>query len=362
VLNSQPDGVTEALRAIPLLLLKPEWGQSKHASSLRAQIAAHLDDPSPHLRFLAVRSLPAVHADPAELAAAVAARIDIEDNADVITQALVVLGSAVPRELADSVLAAADRRTAGPSITELAASDDAERRDLREWWVGAHLNCALWNATPHATMVVRSWFSDPSSAGAIFRTALPLLRSHVSFDADDQIRETVLGLYRSAAAALRQGLASAPEDASIMLAADTMATELYHASGAYEGKTPRPTASQKKKWFADYIGTVESLSAARHPHTCYQLLKTLEFFIEENPVRTFHTVAVIIKDDSAFRYESMGADITAGILDRYLTDYRQVFTTEPKMLTELRHILEVLTTAGWPSALHLSYSLGDVFR
>lgn len=94
-----------------------------------------------------------------------------------------------------------------------------------------------------------------------------------------------------------------------MLAADTMATELYHASGAFEGRTPRPTVSQKEKWFADYIGTVESLSAVRYPHTCYQLLKTLEFFIEENLARIFHAVAAIIKDDSAFRFEIDGEPI-----------------------------------------------------
>jgi hypothetical protein len=362
VLNFQPDGVTEALTAIPLLLRNPEWGQSEHAPSLRARIITHLDDPRPHFRLLAVRSLPAVHADPAELTAAVAARIDMEDDVDVLTQALVVLGTAVPRQLADPVLAAAGRRTAGPSITDLVADDDAERRDLRQCWVAAHLNCALWNATPHATTVVQSWFSDPASAGPLFSTALPLLRSHVSFDADGQIRETVLGLFRTAATALRRGLASVPGDARIVLAADTMTTELYHASGAFEGKTPRPKASQKTRWLADFIGMMEDLSAVRHPHSCYQLLKTLEFFIEENPARVFHAVAAIIKDDSPFRFESMGADIAARILDRYLTDYRRALTAEPQMLAELRHIIEVLATVGWPSALHLSYSLGDVFR
>jgi len=58
----------------------------------------------------------------------------------------------------------------------------------------------------------------------------------------------------------------------------------------------------------------------------------------------------------------MGADIAASILDRYLTDYRQTLTTEPQMLAELRWVPEILTAVGWPSALHLSYSLGDAFR
>lgn len=362
MLTFQPNGVTEALTAIPLLLYKPAWAQSEHAPSLRARLITHLDDPSRHIRFLAVRSLPAIHTDPAELANAIAARIDIEDDIDVLTQALAILDGAVPPELADTVLAACGKRKTGPPITELAATDDAEHDDLRHWWVTAHLNCALSKATPHATAAVQSWFADPATSGPLLRAALPLLRAPVSFDTDGQVRKKAVDLIRTAAAALRRGLTSAPEDVRILLAADTMATELYHASGAFEGRTPRPTASQKKRWLDDFIGIIDDLSAVRHPHTCYQLLKTLEFFINENPMRIFHTVAAIIKDDSPFRFEPMGSDIATRILDTYLTDHRKALTTEPQMLTELRHILEVLTAVGWPSALHLSYALGDVFR
>jgi hypothetical protein len=362
MLSARPDGVTEALTAIPLLLRQEGWGQSEQAGNLRAQLVAYLDDPSPHRRLLAVRSLPVAYSDPAELAAAVAARIAVEHNATVLTQALAVLDGAVPRDLADPVLAAAARRKAGPSIAGLAAGDDAEDRDLLEWWVGAHLNCALWGATPHATATVRSWFSDPGAAGPLFRAALPMLRGYASFDTEDQIRDTILSLFRIAAAALSRELTSGPDNAPVTLAADTMTTELYHASGAFEHRTPRPTASQKARWLADFIGIIEDLTPVRHPHSCYQLLKTLEFFIDEAPVRVFHAMAAIIKDDSPFRFESMGADIAVRMLDRYLADYREALTADPQLLSELRQILDILTAVGWPSALHLSYSLGDVFR
>ena len=272
MLNYRPDGVSEALTAIPLLLTKPGWEHSEHAASLRAGLITRLKDPGPHLRLLAVRSLPAVYVDRAELAAAISAIIDTEDNTHVLTQAVVVLDRFVPPELTDPVLASAGKRTAGPSITDLAACDDAENRDLCHWWVAAHLNCALPNATPHATAAVRSWFSDPAAAGSLFCTALPLLRRHVSFNADDEIRGSALDLFRTAASALRQGLTSAPADAPVVLAADTMATELYHASGAFEHKTPRPSARTMRPPIRNHMVTskkpcrtwpVTTLSAAR---------------------------------------------------------------------------------------------------
>jgi hypothetical protein len=361
VLSVRPDGVSEALKAIPRLLHVEAWAQGAVADSLRAQLVAHLDDPIPHRRFLAIRSIPLAYSDPAELTAAVAARIAVEDNATVLAQALAVLDSAVPHEMADTVLAAAQARATAPAIAGLAACDDAEHRELSRWWVVAHLNCALQAATPHATATVRSWFADPGAAGFLFTTALPMLRSNASFDAWDQHRGTTLSLFCDAAAALRRRLASGHEDSDV-IAADTMTTELYHASGAFEHRAPRPTPSQKTRWLADFIGVIEDLTVVRQPHSCYQLLKTLEFFIDENPVRVFHAMAAIMKDDSPFGFESMGADIAVCMLDRYLTEHRQAITADPQLLAELRHILEILTAVGWPSALHLSYSLGDVFR
>ncbi len=162
MLSVRPDGVTEALAAIPRLLLKEAWAQGAQAENLRGQLVAHLDDPSPHRRFLAIRSIPLAYSDPAELTAAVAARIAVEDNATVLAQALAVLDSAVPHEMADAVLAAAEARSAAPPIAGLAAGDDAECRELSRWWVAAHLNCALAGRDPSCdrdrpVMVRRPW-------------------------------------------------------------------------------------------------------------------------------------------------------------------------------------------------------------
>jgi hypothetical protein len=323
VLTVHPDGVSEALTAIPQLLCQEDWAQSEQAEGLRRQLVTYLADHSPHRRLLAVRALPQAYSDPVELAAAVAKRIAAERNATVLTQALIVLDGAVPPDLTDQILATASERRTAPLIASIAAGDDAEHRNLLQWWVGTHLNCALQAATPHAVTTVRSWFADPGTAGAFFLAALPMLRRNASFDAQDQTHETAISLIRDAAATLRRELATAPHSDDAALAADTMTTELYHASGAFEQRTPRPTPAQKARWFTDFIGVIEDLTVVRHPHSCYQLLKTLEFFIDTDPIRVFHAMAAIIKDDSPFRFESLGADIAVSMLDRYFTDYRR---------------------------------------
>lgn len=366
MLSYSPSGLTEALDAMTRLLYRSEWRHSDRAPDLRTRLTTHLDAPERHLRFLAVLSLPAVHTDPTALASALSARIDAEDDTDVLTAALSELDRTVPPELADPILAtAANVRTAGPSITELVINNDAaELRDLLHVWVTAHLNCALQAATPYAKSVVNAWFSDPAVAGSLFRAAVASLRDAFSFRADDTIRDKAFALIRTAAAALKVGLIATPSDASVVLAADALAQQLYFASGAYDGNKdkPRPTANQKAQWFTKVIGTLEDLTTVRHPHSCYRLLETLEFFIDENPLRVFHAVAATIKDDSSFQFESMGAEAVVLIIDRYLAEHRQLFLTQPHALAELRRVLEVFAAAGWPAALHLSYSLGDVFR
>ncbi len=242
-------------------------------------------------------------------------------------------------------------------------NDDAPQHYLRNTWVTAHLNCALHASTPHASATVNAWFSDPATAGPLFTAAIAALRPAFSFRAEAPIRAKAFDLIRPAAAALKPALIATPSDAPTVLAADALTEQLYFASGAlHTNNEPHPTANQKTQWFTDAIGALENLTAVRHPHSCYQLLETLEFLIDENPARVFYAIAATIKSDSNFRYESLGSDAATRIADRYIAEHRQLFLAQSNALTELRRILETFATIGWPSALHLSYSLGDIFR
>jgi hypothetical protein len=146
---------------------------------------------------------------------------------------------------------------------------------------------------------------------------------------------------------------------------NSLVQELYFASGAFEGNSEkvRPTSTQRAAWYGDAILALEQLATvASFPHTCYQLLETLEPLVAEDPVRVFRAVAATVKATSMFRFEQMGVETAVRIVKRYLADHRHLFATDPDLLSELRRVLEVFAEVGWPEALHLSYSLGDVFR
>src|SRR5262249_14955992 len=196
-----------------------------------------------------------------------------------------------------------------------------------------------------------------------FRAAASSLRNAASFSAREPLRSRAFDLVRSAAATLAPDLVRSPADASVVLSADVLIQELLFASGAIEGSDkPLPTPEQRAARYAEGIVALENLTAVTHPHSCYPLLQTLQLFIDDDPARVFRAVAATVKAESMFRFESMGVDVTVRIVERYLADHRQLFAAEPVLLTELRRILEVFARVGWPAALKLSYSLGDVFR
>lgn len=361
-----PGAETDALTAMTQLLRRPEWRDSATAPALRDELTARLNATEPYLRLLAVTALPVIYPDPADRASAIASHVDTEDNLDVLDAALHVADHSLAPDRVDSILAAAaTSRTAGASITELVTtSDDSELSDLRNTWVVAHLNCTLRGDTPYASTAVRAWFSDPATTEPLFDTAVAALRPAFSFDADGAHRALVFHLLRSAAAALKPSLLATPTNTHAVRAADALVEQLSFACGKSDTNTdaPRPTTEQKTRWFTDAMPVLDDLAVVGHAHSCYELLETLEFLIDEDPLRIFHTIAAAIKEDSHFRYEQLGVDITVRIIDHYLAEHRHIFTTQPQALSELRHILEIFTTVGWPSALNRSYSLGEIFR
>ena len=366
MLSYSADAVAESMKAMRTLLYRTEWQESMWAPQMRTRLAARLDDPITHLRFLAMAALPVIHADPVVRARVIAKRIDAEDDVTVLATDVNALNSWVPCELADPVLAAASvERSCGSSVPALLAGDNySALDDLRYSWVRAHLNCHLQAGTSHASLVVREWFNKPTLHTDLFRAAAQSLRTFASFSGAEPLRSRTFELVRSAAATLARDLHRSPADAPAALSADALIEHLYFASGAGggSGDTPRPTSEQRAAWYAEGIVALEHLTAVTHPHSCYPLLQTLEFFIDEDPARVFRAVAATVKAEGMFRFESMGVDVTVRIVERYLADHRHVFLGEPALLTELRRMLETLARVGWPAALHLSYSLGDAFR
>jgi hypothetical protein len=343
-----PDAATVSLEAMIKLLRDKGWQDSDLAPKMRERIASHLDDQDRPLRWIALHALALIYPDQAEAAAAIARRIDAEQDALLLSLGINLVGR-LPYEIADDVLAAASM----------------ELDELRRAWVKVHLNCHLHAATPHASAMTKMWFGDPGAHAELFRTAVSLLRDKFAFGAVEPLRGKAFDLVRRAAASLASQPDRASADASVVLAIDSLVQELYFASGAFEGNREkvRPTPAQRTVWYRDAVSALEQLACvASFPHTCYQLLETLEFLVAEDPVRIFRAIAATVKATSTFRFEQMGVEAAVRIVRRYLAEYRHMFATDPDLLSELRRVLEVFAQVGWPEALRLSYSLGDVFR
>lgn len=57
----------------------------------------------------------------------------------------------------------------------------------------------------------------------------------------------------------------------------------------------------------------------------------------------------------------MAADLIVRIVERYLADYRAVFTDRAR-LDDLMDCLDVFARAGWPTAQALTFRLGEIWR
>jgi hypothetical protein len=367
MIGYSPDAVTESLGALTELLNDAEWvGEPDLVDAIRAQIASRLDDDEVHLRLLALRALPVIYPLPADAASAITRRIDLESNPSLLAVAVGLLQH-LPYELADAaLLLASNARTGGSGLADLLAqSEDRDSAELLRAWVTVHLNCYLQAGTPHATRATRTWFTQPRDHAEAFQSAVLSLRDIFAFNSTGPFRNKSFELLGLASRSLAANPSLADTDPATVAAIDSLVGELYFASGAYEGNKDRarPTPAERFAWYHSAIAMLEQLAGvAVHAHTCYQLLEVLEFLTEEDPARVFRAVAATVKATGVFRFEQLGMEIAVRLVKRYLADYRELFIKDKDLLTDLRGILEVFAQVGWPEALNLSYSLGDIFR
>jgi hypothetical protein len=365
VLSWTADDVSEAMTAMHSLLQRPQWRDSEYASKLRAQLAAGIGDSRRHVRYLAVNALKVTFEEP-ERIATIARVIDEETDIALLASYFNKLNQWVPYENADTILSTASvERAGGESIPHILDHVTDIRDELLSAWVTLHLNCVFQEETTFASEVVRVWFMNPAPHSRYFVAAVRALRNILRFDAQGPFRSRAFELVRSAADSLAEELARSPNSDEAIIAADALIEELHFASGAHKQTGPgskQASAAERAGWFADGADVLERLTIVTHAHSCYELLNTLEYFIDEDPHRVFCAVAATVKVDGMFRFESLGVDVIVRVLERYLAEYRYLFLDEPSLLTELRRMLEIFTEVGWQSALHLSYSLGDIFR
>jgi hypothetical protein len=89
----------------------------------------------------------------------------------------------------------------------------------------------------------------------------------------------------------------------------------------------------------------------------------LEIFIPLDPSGVFELIAQSVKssEQDGYSNESIAADLIVRIVQRYLADYRAVFSDRAR-LDDLMDCLDVFVRAGWPAAQSVTFKLGEIWR
>lgn len=143
---------------------------------------------------------------------------------------------------------------------------------------------------------------------------------------------------------------------------DEVSLRLQFATGNHHGPPPEVSPPLARLyWEARPI--VSRLATAIVVPVAHHLIQMLETFIPTDPAGVFELIAQAVKSaqQSGYSDEHMAADLICRIVQRYLADYRAVFS-DPARLNDLMDCLDVFVRAGWPAAQALTFRLGDIWR
>jgi len=142
---------------------------------------------------------------------------------------------------------------------------------------------------------------------------------------------------------------------------------LYFASGARSNGgfgPPDSITKEQARLFKEARPTLERLADAVVAAVAHNLIQMLEADAPLEPAGVFSMIARAVRSSERGGYggEQMGATVVVRIVERYLADYRWVFTSDPARLADLMDCLDVFVRAGWPEANSLVFRLGDIWR
>ncbi|HHT8834235.1 ATP-binding protein [Burkholderia cenocepacia] len=145
---------------------------------------------------------------------------------------------------------------------------------------------------------------------------------------------------------------------------DDMALRIYFASGGSNDADGSHTELGRRwRLYRELVPVLDRLAECSVVHTAYYLIQSLENFIPTDPAGVFRLIVKSVMASSRFGYtfESMGADVIVRIVEKYLADYRDVFSDDTR-LDELMACLNLFVSAGWPAAQSVTFRLAEIWR
>ena len=265
---------------------------------------------------------------------------------------------------------------------------------VREFCVGIFSNLYIWREHSVSRDVVHEIVLHPavypSEAGHVLgqlRNALTHGPTEPSDPKADTVRnramDTLKLLLRSTQSSLRDlevrnaaiGFNDWPQGdreitTSLMRLIDGIGSEVYFASGAFNAKSQgraqgvRQVSPQSKRLYQEAGAILDELADSALPSVAHHLLETLEHFVPVDPRGVFLRIHRVVSagQQAGYQYESMAADLIVRLVERYLAEYRKLLQQDADCRRALIEVLDVFVKAGWPSALRLTYRLGEIFR
>jgi hypothetical protein len=331
------------------------------------------NDPVPAVRFQIARRLRLLGRTAPGLALRIVDAIAREETSRAVTNAMLAGLPAITaedptrrREVAESLY----RRTPpdGPGVEQLRSTSAAILSDL---FVDAGDEDAL-------DFLRREVLADPGRNGEAVRNLVFRLRNAVTFGDEgadaSRIRSRAISL-------IDEALRSAIDQFEMMTAEtdpelkplrnvaqliDSVAAEIYFASGAFEGDDdePRATPEQRARLYHEAEAIFDRLAGVPLAPVTHHLLETLEACVEVDPRGVFLRIARAVEGgkEGEYHLDSMAANLFVALVERYLAEYRTLFQRHQEMRQALIEMLDLFVDAGWPKARQLTYGLHELFR
>ncbi len=339
-------------------------------------------DPHPAVRLQVARGISLLRVSAPDLMWEIAERIAAEDSSRVVVQAFLCDLPSMTEEEPER------RRQIAESLYSRTPSDRPGGSALRRTAVSLIVDLHVWDGDDAAgEFLRREVIANLADSEEGMRQAIVRLRNAQNYGVEgdanaDAIRARALALIEYA---LRQALADFEElsarlqvplqegdpdlerarNAAEMI--DTIAAELYFASGAHKGANadePKVSRAQSERLYREAGSVFDLLADAPVPPATHYLLETLEACIEFDPRGVFIRISRAIEGGKAggYQFDNMAADLFVSLIERYLAEYRTLLQGDEELLKRLIEMLDTFVEVGWPKARRLTYGLHELFR
>jgi hypothetical protein len=151
---------------------------------------------------------------------------------------------------------------------------------------------------------------------------------------------------------------------------DDVVTQIYFASGAYQGKadSPLPTGEQMARLFDEIQGDFRDLLPHLAARGIHHVVEIAAANVDARPTEAFLLIADAVRIARGVGYETdqLAKDLVLGLIRGYMADRAGLFQGSTKsaraMQSALVTILDSFVAVGWPEAREMAYHLYEVLR